>query len=64
MARLLGRRLLVHGIGEHDLDVQIGTELPDAARHPDVIVTQVPYQPGEARDPEAVSIWWMTWRSG
>jgi hypothetical protein len=54
LARLLRRRLLVHGIAERDLDVQIGTELPDGLAPPDVIVTQVPYQPGETRDAEAV----------
>jgi N-6 DNA methylase len=54
LARLLRRRLLVHGVAEHDLDVRTGTELPDGPAAPDVIVTQVPYQPGEARDVEAV----------
>lgn len=54
LARLLRRRLLVHGIAMHDLDVRIGTKLPDGPAVPDVIVTQVPYQPGEARDAEAV----------
>ncbi len=54
LARLLRRRLLVNGIAEHDLDVRIGTKLPDGPAAPDVIVTQIPYQPGEARDAEAV----------
>jgi hypothetical protein len=54
LARLLRRRLLVHGIAEHDLDVRTGIKLPDGPAAPDVIVTQVPYQPGEARDAEAV----------
>ena len=54
LARLLRRRLLVHGVADHDLDVRTGTKLPDRPAAPDVIVTQVPYQPGEARDAEAV----------
>jgi len=54
LARLLRRRLLVHGIAERDLDIRTGTKLPDEPAVPDVIVTQVPYQPGEARDAEAV----------
>jgi hypothetical protein len=54
LARLLRRRLLVHGTPDSDLDIRIGTELPDGPTAPDVIVTQVPYQPGEARDAEAV----------
>jgi hypothetical protein len=54
LARLLRRRLLVNGIAEHDLEVRTGTELPDGPAAPDVIVTQIPYQPGEARDAEAV----------
>ena len=54
LARLLRRRLLVHGIAERDLDVRTGSELPDGPAAPDVIVTQVQYQPGEARDADAV----------
>ena len=54
LARLLRRRLLVHGIAEHDMDVRDGTTLPDGPIGPDVIVTQIPYQPSEARDAEAV----------
>jgi hypothetical protein len=54
LARLLRRRMLVHGIDERDLIVQAGTELPDEPANPDVIITQVPYQPGEARDIAAV----------
>ena len=54
LVRLLGRRLLVQGIEARDLDVRAGAELPDGPDAPDVIVTQVPYQPGEARDADAV----------
>ena len=39
---------------ERDLDIRIGGELPDTLGDPDVIVTQLPYQPGEARDLAAV----------
>jgi hypothetical protein len=54
LARLLRRRLLVHGIAERDLDLTTGTGLPDGSTAPDVVVTQVPYQPGEDRDAESV----------
>jgi hypothetical protein len=54
LARLLRRRLVVHGIAEHDMDVRDGTTLPDGPIGPDVIVTQVPYQSSEARDAQAV----------
>lgn len=54
LARLTRRRLLVHGVQCADLDVNVGTELPDAPGDPDVIVTQIPYQSGEARDVAAV----------
>jgi hypothetical protein len=55
LARLLRRRMLVHGISRRDLAIHDGTELPDEpASSPDVIVTQVPYQPGESRDIAAV----------
>jgi len=50
LVRLLRRRMLVHGIDQRDLTVHAGSELPDEPASPDVIVTQVPYQPGEARD--------------
>ena len=50
LARLARRRMLVHGVQRHDLDIRIGGELPDTLGDPDVIVTQLPYQPGEARD--------------
>ncbi len=54
LARLLRRRLVVCGIADGDLDIRTGTGLPDGPTAPDAIVTQVPYQPGEARDAEAV----------
>jgi len=54
LARLLRRRLLVHGVEERDLDVRVGAELPDGPAAPDAIVTQIPYQPGEVRDADAV----------
>jgi hypothetical protein len=54
LARLLRRRMLVHGIDKRDLDIRTGAELPDEPGDPDVMVTQVPYQPGEARDIAAV----------
>lgn len=54
LARLARRRLLVHGVQRDELDIQIGTELPARAGDPDVIVTQIPYQSGEARDLDAV----------
>lgn len=50
LARLTRRRMLVHGVHQRDLDIRIGEELPDTLGDPDVIVTQLPYQPGEARD--------------
>jgi hypothetical protein len=54
LARLVRRRLLVQGLQPDDIDVVVGTGLPEGVRDPDVIVTQIPYQPGEARDPVAV----------
>ena len=50
LARLARRRMLVHSVHQRDLDIRIGEELPDTLGDPDVIVTQLPYQPGEARD--------------
>ena len=50
LARLARRRMLVHGVHQRDLDIRNGEELPDTLGDPDVIVTQLPYQPGEARD--------------
>ncbi|MGH3244692.1 MAG: hypothetical protein ACRDOI_00540, partial [Trebonia sp.] len=50
LTRLVRRRMLVQGIPDSDLDVRVGAELPDECGEPDVIVTQLPYQPVEARD--------------
>jgi hypothetical protein len=50
LARMVRRRMLVHGVHQRDLDIRIGGELPDTLGDPDVIVTQLPYQPGETRD--------------
>jgi hypothetical protein len=50
LARLVRRRLAVHGVPEVDMDIRIGAELPDETGDPDVIVTQIPYLPGEERD--------------
>ena len=50
LVRLARRRMLVHGVHQRDLDIPIGMELPDTLGDPDVIVTQLPYQPGETRD--------------
>jgi hypothetical protein len=50
LARLARRRMLVHGVQQCDLDIRIGGELPDTLGDPDVIISQLPYQPGEARD--------------
>jgi len=46
--------MLVHGVHQRDLDIRIDGELPDTLGDPDVIVTQLPYQPGEARDLAAI----------
>jgi len=54
LARLARRRMLVHGVHQRDLDIRIDGELPDTLGDPDVIVTQLPYQPGEARDLAAI----------
>jgi hypothetical protein len=54
LARLVCRRLLVYGFQPGDIRVSVGTDLPGDAADPDVIVTQIPYQPGETRDAVAV----------
>ena len=54
LARMVRRRLLVHGIPLPEADIGISAELPDDAGNPDVIVTQIPYQPRESRSAEAV----------
>ncbi|MBO0803822.1 MAG: N-6 DNA methylase [Nocardiopsaceae bacterium] len=53
LARLLRRRLVVHGIPLQDMDIHEGT-LPRPAPDPDVLVTQIPYRPAEQADPLAV----------
>lgn len=54
LARTLRRRLAVHGVAPEDTDVSIGAAFPDALGNPDVVVTQLGYQPGEERDLVAV----------
>lgn len=54
LARLMRRRLTVHGIPRVDMDIRTGDELPDESGDPDVIVTQIPYAPGEGRSPGGV----------
>jgi N-6 DNA Methylase len=49
LVRLARRRLLVHGIPAVDIDIRSGEVLPDEAGDPDVIITQIPYAPGESR---------------
>jgi hypothetical protein len=54
LARLARRWLLVHDIPLADLDIRIGPELPDEAGSPDLIITQIRYQPQEDRSADAV----------
>jgi hypothetical protein len=54
LARLAGRRLAVHGVAWSDLKLAVGEEVPEGWANPDVIVTQIPYRPGETRSPEQV----------
>ncbi len=54
LARLAGRRMAVHGVAWADLKLAVGGEVPDDWADPDVIVTQIPYLPGETRSPEQV----------
>jgi hypothetical protein len=54
LARLARRRLAVHEIPVSDIDISVSPELSDEAGNPDVIVTQIRYQPQEARSGEAV----------
>ncbi|WP_285600511.1 hypothetical protein [Kineosporia sp. NBRC 101731] len=49
MARITRRRLLLAGVSELDLDVQTGSDLEERLADPDLVVTQLPYQPGEDR---------------
>jgi hypothetical protein len=54
LARLVRRRLTVHDVPIVDVDIHVGAELPDESGDPDVVVTQIPYRPGEDRDAVAV----------
>jgi hypothetical protein len=49
LARLVRRRLLLAGVSDLGLDVQIGVDLEGRLADPDVIVTRLPYQAGEER---------------
>ncbi|WP_344264153.1 hypothetical protein [Streptomyces sodiiphilus] len=49
LARVTRRRLLLAGIDELHLDVRTGTELEEDLADPDIIVTRLPYRPGENR---------------
>ncbi|KOV24895.1 hypothetical protein ADK60_23220 [Streptomyces sp. XY431] len=49
LARIARRRLLLAGIDEFSLDVQVGQALAESFADPDLIVTQLPFQPGEDR---------------
>jgi hypothetical protein len=54
LARLTRRRLAVHGLPSVDVDIQIAETLADDCGEPDVIVTQIPYIPGEDRSAKEV----------
>ena len=54
LARLAGRRMAVHGVAWADLQLAAGGEVPEDWADPDVIVTQIPYLPGETRSPDQV----------
>ncbi|MFB4302249.1 hypothetical protein [Actinomadura sp. NTSP31] len=49
LARLVRRRLLLAGVEDYSLDVQTGTDLEERMADPSIIVTQLPYRPGETR---------------
>ncbi|UOE21973.1 hypothetical protein NI17_010270 [Thermobifida halotolerans] len=49
MARITRRRLLLAGVDELALDVQTGRDLEERLADPDLIITQLPYRPGEDR---------------
>lgn len=49
LARITRRRLLLTGVSELDLDVQTGHNLEERLADPDLVVTQLPYRPGEDR---------------
>lgn len=54
LARLTARRMAVHGVAWSDLRLTVGDEMPRDWADPDVIVTQIPYLPGEVRFPDQV----------
>ncbi|MFD4942099.1 hypothetical protein ACFWNT_06050 [Streptomyces sp. NPDC058409] len=49
LARIVRRRLLLAGVDELALDVQTGHRVEEGLVDPDLIVTQLPYRPGEGR---------------
>ncbi|MGW3413900.1 hypothetical protein [Streptomyces sp. NPDC000888] len=49
LARIVRRRLLLAGVDELSLDVQTGPDLEERLADPDLVVTQLPYRPGEDR---------------
>lgn len=49
LARLCRRRLVVHGVHTADQYITVGSELGEGAPDPDVVITQIPYQPSEVR---------------
>ncbi|MFI6287335.1 hypothetical protein ACIBCM_21735 [Streptomyces sp. NPDC051018] len=49
LARITRRRLLLTGVSELDLDVQTGPDLEERLADPDLVITQLPYRPGEDR---------------
>ncbi|MEV0623565.1 N-6 DNA methylase [Nonomuraea sp. NPDC050404] len=57
LVRLTRRRLTVYEIPLIDMDIRLGGQLPDETGDPDVILTQVPYQPTEDRSAAEVLEW-------
>jgi hypothetical protein len=49
LTRITRRRILLTGVEELDLDVQTGTDLEERFADPDLVLTQLPYRPGEDR---------------
>ncbi|MFE4797679.1 hypothetical protein ACFRFL_21855 [Streptomyces sp. NPDC056708] len=49
LVRIVRRRLLLAGVDELALDVQTGPDLEERLADPDLVVTQLPYLPGESR---------------
>ncbi len=54
LARLARRRLVVHGVPLLEAGIAVAGQLPGGSASPDVIVTQIPYQPQESRSAEDV----------